>query len=245
VTGTMPRFFFMHIMKTGGATFRQYVYANFEPGAVYPDKHYDSDMRRANTRIDYLLGIAPARREMIRAYTGHFPFVASEMLGIDFVRLTIVRDPVERTISYLKHCKRYHEQHRDMALERIYEDPFFFPCLIHNHETKVFSMGPGDKLESYMDVIEMDDRRLGVAQANLEKIDVLGLTSHHGEFLEELNTRFGWVFDGRPNLRVGDEPSDVSPAFRRRIADDNAADVAFYEFATRLYRRRRRTRISA
>ena len=233
------RFFFVHIMKTGGATFRQYVYSNF-PDAVYPDKRYETDVYRANVRIDYLLGIPETRRQMIRAYTGHFPFVASEMLGLDLVRFTLMRDPVERTISYLKHCQHYHERHRDKRLEEIYEDPFYFPCFIDNHQTKIFSMGPGDQLKSYMEVIDIDERRLEIAKANLERIDVLGLTSRHGEFLEELESRFGWVFDGRPNRRVSDDSSEIGRAFRRRIADDNAADVAFYEFAERLYHQRRR-----
>ena len=33
------RFFFVHVMKTGGTTFRRHVDANFPgPGAVYPDR---------------------------------------------------------------------------------------------------------------------------------------------------------------------------------------------------------------
>ena len=80
------------------------------------------------------------------------PYVASSSLDADPVTLTLLRDPVARTISYLKHCKRYHDQHRDLSLEEIYDDPFFFRCFIHNHQTKIFAMTTDDKLESYMDV---------------------------------------------------------------------------------------------
>lgn len=237
---TGRRFFFVHVMKTGGATFRQHVYANFRPGEVYPSKRFDGDMHQANTRIDYLLSLPPERRARIRAYTGHFPYVVTELMGEPFVTLTILRDPVDRTISYLKHCKRYHDQHRDLALEEIYEDPFFFPCFIHNHQTKVFSMHAGDPLESLMDVIEIDDARLALAQERLEAIDVLGITDQHAAFLATLESKFGWHFDDRPDRRVGEAEWTVPASLRRRIADDNGYDAELYAYARRLWERRAR-----
>jgi hypothetical protein len=236
-----PPFFFVHIMKTGGATLRQHVYANFQPGEVYPVPQRD-DMDRA-WLVEYLIALPPERRAEIRAYTGHFPFVASELLGVDVVTLTVVRDPVDRTISYLKHCKRYHEQHRELTLEEIYHDEFHFPCFIHNHQAKVFSMTTDDRLESYMDVIDVDDRRVEIAKRNLDKVDVLGIHEHYDEFLETLRQRFGWRFGRLRNRRVAREQLEVSPALRELIADDNAADVAFYEYAKRLHEQRRQTRV--
>jgi hypothetical protein len=152
------RFFFVHIMKTGGATFRQHVYANFAEGEVYPVPKVE-DMDRA-WLVDYVLGLPEERRARFRAYTGHFPFVVTELLPEDFVTMTMVRHPVARTISYLKHCKRYHEHHRDLSLDAIYQDQFHFDCFIHNHQTKIFSMKLGDRLESYMDRIDVDESRL-------------------------------------------------------------------------------------
>jgi hypothetical protein len=227
-------------MKTGGATFRQHVYDNFRAGEVYPSRLYDADMNKANTSIEYLLGIPQERRDLTRAYTGHFPYVVSELLGDDFVTLTILRDPIERTISYLRHCKRYHTKHSGLRLEEIYEDPFYFPCFIHNHQSKIFAMEADDALESYMDVIDVDERRLRLALANLEQVDVLGLTEHQPELVHELAQRFGWRFRDRPDRRVSDEGWDVSRAFRRRIAADNEADIAFFDHARRLYEERRR-----
>ena len=227
-------------MKTGGATFRQHVYANFGAGEVYPRPKVDN-MERA-WLVDSLLGLPPDRRAETRAYTGHFPFVVTELLGIELVTFTVLRHPVDRTLSYLKHCKRYHSKHADLRLEEIYEDPFYFPCFIQEHQTKIFSMTADDPLESYADVVDVDDRRLEIAKTNLEKVDVVGLSEHYGELLAEMQQRFGWQFKPLSNRRVSNEDWVASASFRRRIAEDNRADMAFFEFATQLYARRRRTR---
>lgn len=230
-------------MKTGGATFRQHVYANFAAGEVYPRPKVDN-MERA-WLVDYLLGLPAERRAETRAYTGHFPFVVTELLGIDLVTFTILRHPVDRTLSYLKHCKRYHSQHAELSLEEIYDDPFYFPCFIQEHQTKIFSMTADDPLESYADVVDIDERRLEIAKTNLEKVDVIGLSEHHDEFVSEMQLRFGWQFKTLKNRRVSSEDWAAPASLRRRIADDNRADVAFFEFATQLHAQRRRTRSEA
>jgi hypothetical protein len=236
------RFFFVHIMKTGGATFRRHIEDNFPaPGAVYPDPELEGNLREANILIDRVMHLAPERRGQIRAYTGHFPSVVPRLLDPRLVTITLLRDPVARTISYLKHCKRYHERHRDLALEEIYEDPFSYPTLIRDHQVKIFAMTEEDRLESYMDVIDVDDERLRVAEASLEAIDVVGLHERYGELLEEVQRRFGWTIRTRPSWRVSEEDEStwrVGASFRRRIEADNQSDVAFYEFARGLVSRR-------
>jgi len=236
-----PPIFFIHVMKTGGATFRQHLFDNFGPGEVYPDAELDltpDNPYRPNFRLDYLLSLDPARRARIRAYMGHFPFVATELLGGPFTTLTILRNPVDRTLSYLKHCKRFHPQHRDLTLEQIYEDPFYQPKFIRNHQAKIFSMKAQDAPISFMDEIEVDEDRLRLACANLERVDVLALHEHYHEFAEQLQARFGWRFGDVLNWHVSIEPWSASKAFLARIAADNAADMAFYEYAQALRARR-------
>jgi hypothetical protein len=232
------RFFFIHVMKTGGGTFVQHIRANFDRGEVYPFAELDPEEQLPRFNIHYLTALSPERRAQIRLFMGHFPFVASQLLGMELQTITILRDPVERTISYLKHCKRYHDQHRALSLEQIYEDPLYFQMLIQNHQTKLFAMTPADQPESYHDVMDIDARRLAIAKSNLERVDVLGLQERFDEFLAEIADRYGWRFPEVRNRHVGGE-SHVASAFRRRIAQDNAADLEFYEHARRLWERRR------
>jgi Sulfotransferase family len=237
IAGT-PTYFFMHVMKTGGTTFVQHMTANFPPEAVYPGPQRGPERRLAYYMIDELRGISPERRRLIRAYTGHFPFVASQLMAADTV-LAILRDPVERTLSLLRHCKRYHKRMVDMTLEEIYDDGWVYPLFIHNYQAKLFAMTSDDKLESHLDVIDVDGRRFEIAMANLERVDVLGLHDHYPQFLETMREEYGWTIGDVPDLRVSTEQWEAPPHLPERIAADNAADMALYEHARQLYDRRR------
>jgi hypothetical protein len=95
-------------------------------------------------------------------------------------------------------------------------------------------------LESYMDVIPLDERRFRVAAGNPEEVDVRGVHERHDDFLELLQHRFEWRFRRRGSWPVSEETWDVPSSFRRRIAEDNDADVALYEHARSLLSRRSR-----
>jgi hypothetical protein len=235
------RFFFIHVMKTGGGTFGQHISSNFAENQIYPHRKLDRDPRKAYTNIAYLTSLPPRRLARIRIFRGHFPFVATEALGLDVVTLSILRDPAERILSFLKLRKDARGDAR--SLEEIYEDPFLFPRLLHNHQAKVFGLEltRDDRMPSVFGAVDIDERRLQTAKANVEKVDVLGLQERFDEFLAELADRYGWRFGAVPNRHVT-ENIEVSRSFRRRIADDNAADIEFFEHARSVYERRRNSR---
>ena len=118
--------------------------------------------------VSYLLGLPAERRERIRLFYGHFPFVVTEMLGTDLVTITVLRDPVERTISLLRVLREQREAWRDLTLDQIYDDDNMFPRLIHNHQTKLFSITAADRPQSYRDEIAVDGARLRLAKQNLD-----------------------------------------------------------------------------
>jgi hypothetical protein len=228
-------------MKTGGASFRRWVEANLGAEHVYPNPEVDRDLLTANLSVTYLTGLPRDRVARIQAYTGHFPFAATQMLPGPLVTLTVLRDPVERTVSYLKHCRTYQAQHRGLPLEEIYEDPWYFPTMILNHQAKVFAFSPDDRPEQVGDVLDIDDARLAQAKANLTSVDVIGLHHRYDEFLAEVGARFGWpVETSRARWHVS-EDVDVSSSLRRRITDDLGPDIEFYEHARALHRNRTRT----
>jgi Sulfotransferase family len=255
-----PRYFFVHVMKTAGRTLLRHFRGNFELDEMYPygklDIRYDGDRVdiRHHLEVACLLRLPEERVRRIRVYSGHYPYVASELIGGDFIRLTILRHPVDRTISLLRQFRRkdpwadpnlrYSAPMEGLSLDEVYENPFVYEPLVLNHQTKIFSMSADDQLDTYMDVIDVDDKRLAIAKENLAKVDFVGLTEQYGEFLDEVAAATGWEI--LRHLRKNETPQEhikpVSESLRRRIAADNAIDMEFYEYARELVESRRRRR---
>lgn len=227
-------------MKTGSSTLVDHFRNNIGPRDLYPTGGIDTIPGNIDsaTSIPHLLQLPAERQAEIRVYIGHFPYIAYQLLGIECVTVTILRDPVARIASHLRQAKTQPRFH-DHAIEEIYEDPFVFGMFLHNHQAKNFAMTKDDPLNGMMDIIEIDDRRLALAKENLEAIDVLGLTESYGDFLDQLRSRFGWTIEPDIATNVSTDSWEPSPALRRRIVADNQADIEFYEYGRALHRRRR------
>jgi hypothetical protein len=245
------RFFFFHVQKTAGTSLTRRLQRHFGEHAVYPD---DSD---ENARGDAVISVQQleerfrARQGEIRVVTGHFPLCTAEVIGGGFTTLTILREPVERTLSYLRHRRRDAPEDRDKDLEEIYDDPYRFDGLIHNHMTKMFSLTsaeaiawmrwvseafsrPPDETTAWiLTKVDFTPERLEQAKRGLASVDLIGFQERFDDFCANASDRFGW--DLGPQLHENrSEPTDVSAAFRARIAEDNAMDIELYEFARRL-----------
>jgi hypothetical protein len=258
VTEDKLRFFFIHVMKTGGTSFVFQMLANFEPDEAYPsaiDRSSPTDVT-PYASIPKMLALSPERRARIRVYAGHLPYVASELLGFDVVRLTLLRDPVDRTVSMLKHVKRLFARYTEHSLEAIYDDDAVFRHYLDNSQTKVFALTAEERERALAATVPNADTaplarsapieagRFEQAKANLAKVDVVGLNESYGEFLDELHTRFGWWPNGvreQARANVSSEDWPVSAELRARIAADLAVDMEFYEFARELVSARRRS----
>ena len=261
------RFLFVHVMKTGGTSLVFHLLREFPADEVYPsaalDRRHPTDAEPYGSIAD-LVAVTPERKAAIRMYAGHFPFMVRDLIGGDLTTLTLLRDPVDRTVSVLKQFKRLYERFSDLPLEEIYEDAFVFRHFIENHQTKVFSVTPEDRPQTiasrvtYQEIhdylttapagsdaarvaagatITIDGDRLERARSNLARVDVVGLNDRFDEFVEALRTRFGWWpagLAGDARANVSLEPWTASAELRARIARDNAFDIELYEYAKEL-----------
>ncbi|MEM9257388.1 MAG: hypothetical protein AAGA91_18260 [Pseudomonadota bacterium] len=152
------RFFFVHVMKTGGTSFADIAKLNFADDQCYPDTLLGKDADRfqrveAYCYVPKLLEHVNGAAGSIRMVRGHVPFGTLALLEQDYEAITLLRNPVERTISYLRHCQRYHKEHHNCTLNEIYDDPWFYESFIHNYQTKIFSMSAEETVAE----IRMDD----------------------------------------------------------------------------------------
>lgn len=223
-----PRFFFVHLQKTAGTALWRRLHQQFEPRELYPGPG-DGSPPDAVLSVGHLEQRWRVRGEEIRVVTGHFPLCTAEILGDAFVTLTLLRDPVERTLSFLRHHRERTPEVAEAPLEELYADPVRFE-LVHNHMVKMLSLTPAEMTDGALTHVEFGPERLVRARSRLLEVDVVGLQERFDDFCTELTRRFGW--DLGPPVRMNrTTPVEVSDAFRARIADDNALDLELYRFA--------------
>jgi hypothetical protein len=238
-TAQGSRFFFVHVQKTGGTALFKRLKHQFGERAVYPDAS-DGDVVSIAPQlsIDVLLARWQERRDEVQVVTGHFPLCTIELLGGGFTSLTVLREPVARTLSYLRHHQKLTPADQDKSLEAIYDDEFRFQTLVHNHMVKMFSLTTSEMTDGTLTPVAFTPAHLDRAKRNLATVDALGLQESFDEYCEHLERRFGWHL-GDPLRANRTMPVAVSESFRTRIAEDNSMDVELYDYALELYDERR------
>ncbi len=91
-----PEIHFWHIPKTAGTSVAGVIRRAYPPGECIP----------AHT-VRELVAMRAADVPNYRCYTGHFFSLLEPMVGRQLPTVTILRDPVEQTLSLLRHCQRY------------------------------------------------------------------------------------------------------------------------------------------
>ncbi len=236
MTNEPTRYFVVHLQKTAGTTLRDRFRATFPDVAIYPNADDGRDKRLSVISLSHLLERWKVRKGEIRVVAGHFPLSTVELLDADFVTVSILREPVDRTLSYLRHQKKINPDDRDRSLEEIYDDPFRFNGLVRNHMVRMFSigadeMGPGDGV---LTDVPDSTARLERAQEAVAGLDAFGLQPCFEEFWGEFASRHDLVA-GEPLRSNATEPEDAPDHLVDRIRSDNELDVALYDFARTLY----------
>lgn len=235
------RFFFVHVQKAAGTSLLRRFQRVFSEEQIYPDPT-DGHQHTVAPQImpAQLVARWAVRGDQIRLVTGHLPLCTTELIDVPFTTLTVLREPVERTLSYLRHHRWFHPEDADRPLEEIYEDPFRFHGMIHNHMVKMFSITPAEMTSGMLTHVEFTPEHLERAVAGLRSVDVVGLQDDFERFCSELERRFGWDL-GKPVRANTTEHVDASASFVERIRSDNALDVEFYARARELVAARSRS----
>ena len=240
-SGQPQRFFVAHMQKTAGTALRDRLRASFPDEQIYPNASDGPDPRISVISVEHLRERWAARGQDIRLLTGHFPVRVTELLGVPFVTLTVLRDPVERTLSFLRHQaeRRQRGATEDTPIVEIYEDPFRFESMIQNHMTRTLSLTPAEMVEGdgVLTRVPYTPERLEMAKEALANLDTFGLQERFDDLCAELGRRWG-LDTGEPLRTNTTEPTDVPAGFAERIAEDNALDMELYEFGRRLYQER-------
>lgn len=186
------KFLFIHVLKTGGTSFTNILGTNFEDSQQYPEACLvpDADFATRMEAYMYLptfLANVNSLGKQLKMVRAHVPYAVRNLLNHNYRVLTILRNPIDRTLSYLKHARKYHPEHLGMDLEDIYEDPWLNACFIKNYQTKIFSMS--DEEIQVKNQFPSDAPRLPSVQAIQ---DGQALSEEITAFRESFPTHFLW-----------------------------------------------------
>lgn len=270
-TSSHRRIFYIHIMKTGGASLSLAMDPSFSPEERYPDAPDVDDVMTAKASIEALRTLPAERLARIRRFSVHMPFFVSQLVGPDVTTLTMLRAPVARVVSHLKQVKRTNPTFESMTLEEIYDIPWLFHSYFDNYQAKAFSMSAYD-LVTLLDPDErnyrlaqygnhtynastpeaemlkavlyavgwdapINDKRLAIAKANLERVDILGFLDRFEELLSTLEREYGLDIQRCAPTNTGHEEA-TSPDLLARIEKDNQYDMELYRYAQTLWAQR-------
>jgi hypothetical protein len=212
---------FVHVPKAAGTTFETVIRNLYGGAAIYRLNGYRAD----SDDIVKFRAMPESERRRLKVLVGHVPFGLHADLPQKCTYTTLLRDPVERIISYYYYILRRteHFQHQmvvdaKMSLADYVE---FKQDWVHNGQ----ALPPDELLRRAID--------------NLERhFPVIGLTERFDESLARIGRRLAWPRVGYQATNVTkDRPKQthVAPALLERIRELNRLDLQLYDWAARRF----------
>jgi hypothetical protein len=224
---------FTHIPKTAGTTLFHIIERHYKSKNVYAIWE--------DGPLEAFKGLSDARKAGIRLLRGHVGFGMHRYLPNPSSYLTILREPIERTLSYYSHICRVpsHYCHdivvsNQMSLLDFLEskcDP-----MASNAQTRLLS---GLETGQEVEFGKCSNETLEAAKANLrESFAVVGLAEEFDATLLLLKEAFGWhrLLYHQQNIsidRLGTE--NLTQATRNAILRCNGLDIKLYQYAKALF----------
>jgi hypothetical protein len=236
---------FVHPPKTAGSTLSRIMDWEYSPLQVC-----NIDSRFYYWSFQRVSGWPKKRLAKMKLFKGHMPFGLHEFIPQPTTYITILREPIKRTISeyyYRLHRRTHPMVDRDAKRQSLeeyvtsvpYNNPqtkaiagIKHPCQYH-----LFSVVPSHHVYSGSCTADT----LALAKENLSRhFSLVGLTERFDETLALAKILFGWRIPCYTSIRQGPErakKSDVSVRARALIAEYHKFDMELYAFGVSLFDR--------
>ena len=219
-------YFFIHIPKTAGTSFRNMLYEQFPKEATFPSRQ---DIKNNNGRYPLIKAIgekAKEDRNKIHLIAGHYHYPVGDIFNSGCRRLVFLRKPLERAISNLLHLKKYQKDLSDKTYESIFESS---KTHLANLQTRYLAGVHG------REIITRED--LKVAKTNLRKCYFIGITEDFTRSVALAEKVFGWEFSQirSDNINHANKVSPISNELTEKLNSINQLDHELYQFGLQLF----------
>jgi hypothetical protein len=246
--GDREPLFFMHIPKTAGMSMRLYLSGQYQTHDVCPAVRWHGLLNSERDLATY------------RLVQGHFRYNLRQLLSPETRTLVLLRDPVRRTVSALRHLQRdpsFHVDHRmakDLTISQMLRHPHLMQNQ-HNVQARFLcaSMRPAD-VSSYLqqetprnpnaDAADREEPpELELAKDRLSSIEFVGFTEDIGAVVPVMARHMNYhpplyfPFINEDPIRT-DTLQGLSDEDLAILGEYNDIDLALYDYARRLIERR-------
>ena len=226
---------FLHIPKTAGTSLRHIVQSQFQPHNVFEFYNLKTQPPKVRKGIEKYHSLSETRKKAIKFVSGHVGFGLHEFLHRPCTYITVLRDPVERVISYYYFLRRNQNS--------IVEDknlPEFVQTFsgVHNSMTCYLS---GLTLKAQLQhpnfdpTWQFDRQTLETARENLDlHFKVVGFVDKFDETCILLKRILGWnlAFYEKKNVAKRQNAIDsISQETLQLIREHNELDLQLYDYA--------------
>jgi tetratricopeptide (TPR) repeat protein len=229
---------FTHIFKAGGTTLRHVLANQYGEDAVY-EINYDYNNPHPHSRFEYR-NLTMRQRSRIKVVTGHMPYSEGlhYCLTEPYVYITLLRDPIERTISEFYFIHRNTDT--DLRRKIVRECPELKDFLESGYSQRNYNIRYFASCEVDCSLKIQPEWILSSAKHNLrEHYNAVGVTERYDEFVILLRRLMKWEnypFYTKQNITPGrPKREEIDPHVLRMIEDYNRQDLEFYNYAISIF----------
>jgi len=232
------KYFFVHIPKTAGTSFRTMLEAFFPGKQLFPARA--DRMQKASKGYpawETYFEIEDEVRDQIQLFAGHIPFTKAITVQPNLKMLTFLRDPKERFISHVNYIHQQRlKNNPKQHLEETYQE---LRGSIRNIHARYLADVPTDDLIYFKQPRLIDDKALNQAKENLMKCDFFGISEQFTASVLLAEKAFGWRLGrirrvNKTSSKTYDLPSEITQG----IEQATAYDQALYRFACEEFEKR-------
>lgn len=228
-------YFFIHIPKTAGSSFRNMLYKQFPQDVVYPNlndiKANEGRYPQRKVVIETLKGTRDVQFLM-----GHYPFMMGENMPQPPECIVFLRDPVERAISNLYHLQRHSPQFKNTSTRVMIESANW---QINNVQARYMGDRHFRPNKLFTAETELGAKALIRAKKNLDACAFVGFTEHFDASLAALQEKFNWNLGRVLKKNTSPKQRQVIPKdLRKKLIELNRLDIELYQYAREKFKSR-------
>lgn len=198
------------------------------------------DVPGLDKRVEAIATLPEREKKRVRFFEAHCAYGIHERLPGPHRYMTVIREPVDRTLSVYAFCKKNRFIDADTTLEQFLEELPENPVWQTDNAQIRYLAGENGVIDT-RPVGAVDREMLDLAKKRLEEMFFVGVMERFDESVVLLGRQLGWrgLAYGSSNVnKQRAKPNEIETSQRELILSRNELDLELHQFAGDLLQRR-------